>query len=141
MRHIGDSHRCGRCVSICLYVCAGNEEAISMLHLMSQALENSPAHAEMPFLTGRLPVLLVDLVVCFRQGVWLIFMLHEVACRVCMEAAHRITINTMELECGVACGVELELHGDCIEGCIRVASKDAWRLHSELPGICIKGCM
>ena len=47
-----------------------------------------------------------------------------------MEAAHRIIINTMELECGVACGVELELHGVCTEG-----------LHQGLHGICNEGCL
>lgn len=39
-------------MSVC--VCTGNEEAMSMLHLISHALEHSPAGAQMPSLTGGL---------------------------------------------------------------------------------------
>ena len=34
-------------------MCAGNEDAISMLYLISQALEKSPAGAQLPSMSGR----------------------------------------------------------------------------------------
>ena len=41
------------CLSAGMY--AGNDEAISMLHLIAQALESSPAGAWLPSLSGRYP--------------------------------------------------------------------------------------
>ena len=41
------------CMSMCMY--AGNKDAISMLHLISQALKNSPAAAQLPSMRGRFP--------------------------------------------------------------------------------------